>query len=246
MVRLNFRNRVSATLTSEHADAADGTEHTLTTRGSSALSIKVRGELNADELVAIQDTIDQAMDLADDLFAGNIQDAFNSVAAFGIDGEQLARVQLKLRTKERLTYSPSDVGALPGASARGESAATPREIPGTNQAREGDPAPSGPAVGSPTDAQSPDANPDQAQRMGRFNAMQAAGDFLGRLLDALGANDGEEQASSLDLSLKIRIVRSTIVTLAEAAQEEEMLAPLLPDTLDALASQEQAPVDQLA
>ena len=55
-------------------------------------------------------------------------------------------------------------------------------------------------------------------------------------------------AGALDVSLRIRIVQSTLVTLAQARAEEEAPLPeLVPETLDALAAREEAPpLDQMA
>ena len=81
-----------------------------------------------------------------------------------------------------------------------------------------------------------------------FESIRGINDFLARILDAVGANDDQGQATRLDLSLKLRIVHSTFVTLSEArAKEEAPLPELVPETLEAMAEQEEAPpVDQIA
>jgi hypothetical protein len=115
IVRLTFKTRESASLQVAQAQDADGetTEIALNTRSSSKLSIKIHGDLNEEEVAAIQDAIDQAIDLADDFFGGDLQAVFESAAAFDIDGEQLASVKLKMSTRERLTYSVSGFVSTP-------------------------------------------------------------------------------------------------------------------------------------
>jgi hypothetical protein len=77
-------------------------------------------------------------------------------------------------------------------------------------------------------------------------ALRTIGEFIDRLLDSLGGNEGTPQQDSLQLSLKIRIVQSTLLAISLTRPAEEAPLPeLLPELLDALAEQEQAPLDQV-
>ena len=267
VVRIKFQARESLRVKAERGGEADpeSTELELSARSSSKLSIKTQGHLNAGELAAIRDAVDQATQIADGFFAGDLQAAFETASAFDVDGEQLARVKLKLRVRERVAYTAQGFTSVqakigPGegkdteAPSRPELATTPVAVP---QADPGDPVGTAPpttesagAAPAPTEIseEMPVAGPETgADPPALFNVLQAIGDFLGLILDPLSAVGGERSADSLHLSLKIRIVQSTILTLSEArADEEAPLPALVTETLDALALQEQAPVDQVA
>jgi hypothetical protein len=92
-------------------------------------------------------------------------------------------------------------------------------------------------------ASSPEA---EAEPLERLFALRTIGEFIDRLLDSLGGNEGTPQQDSLQLSLKIRIVQSTLLAISLTRPAEEAPLPeLLPELLDALAEQEQAPLDQV-
>ena len=107
VVRIKFQARESLRVKAERGGEADpeSTELELSARSSSKLSIKTQGHLNAGELAAIRDAVDQATQIADGFFAGDLQAAFETASAFDVDGEQLARVKLKLRVRERVAYT---------------------------------------------------------------------------------------------------------------------------------------------
>ena len=260
VVRLTFKTRESASLQVAQAQDADGetTEIALNTRSSSKLSIKIHGDLNEEEVAAIQDAIDQAIDLADDFFGGDLQAAFESAAAFDIDGEQLASVKLRMSTRERLTYSvrgfvstpmtrpeiSPETATTPAPPSDPTPAIAPALIPATSEppAAAVEDAPESTA---PTEepASSPEA---EAEPLERLFALRTIGEFIDRLLDSLGGNEDAPQQDSLQLSLKIRIVQSTLLAISLTRPAEEAPLPeLLPELLDALAEQEQAPLDEV-
>ena len=94
-------------------------------------------------------------------------------------------------------------------------------------------------------ADEPTGGADVGAAVARHQALNAVGDFLGRILGALDARDLDSQANSLHMSLKIRIVQSTFSSLA-LMRIETPLPELAVETLDALAEQEQEPVSQVA
>jgi len=251
-VRLKFRVETSARHETARVTTADGnaTVSSVGIRSKSKISIKVHGDLNAEERAAIQDTLNQAMALADDFFAGDLQAAFESASALDVDGDQLAKVHLKMRLKQRVTYSAHELTreSVPSTGDGPKEAAvlSPRgvEVSGLTGSE---------AVGSPEvvplagaggeGAESTEVSPDPAVDRA---ALRTIGNFLSQLLDKLGADTHGRHASALRLSLKIRIVQSTLTTLSEARPEEESPLPgLVPETLEALATQAQSPVDQL-
>lgn len=258
VVRLKFSSREATSLetASERGGGIETTELSLQTRTASKLSVRVRGDLNAEELAAIVDTINQAVELADDFFGGDVQAAFQSAAAFDIDGEQLAMVTLKMRMKERLTYTavgfvgpsvaaasgtgPTALPSVPDTSVEAENPAPQSTEPSAEPSAEPGAEPS-----AEPGAEEPTGGAEAGAAVARHHALNAVGDFLGRILAALSADEAESPAHSLHTSLKIRIVQSTFLTLA-LTRTEEPLQELAIETLDALAEQEQEPVSHVA
>lgn len=77
-------------------------------------------------------------------------------------------------------------------------------------------------------------------------ALRAIGDFMAQLFETIGGGQ-DRPADRLDVSLKLRFVKMTIETLAEAREESEGPIPaLVGDTLDALAAAEGPGVDKVA
>ena len=75
---------------------------------SSHFSLKVKGELDADELAAINDLLAQVGDLSETFFAGDIEQAFNMALNIGFDESEIARFSLNLtqsvQTKVQAVY----------------------------------------------------------------------------------------------------------------------------------------------
>lgn len=107
LVRLKLRSKERTSIQGSFARIGNASSSDLevSTRNSTKLSLSVRGELDADELAAIQDTVARAAELADDFFSGDAGAAFRAADALGIDGGELARVKLDLRVREHVTYS---------------------------------------------------------------------------------------------------------------------------------------------
>ena len=273
VVRLKFRTNDTVSFRSSHAENENGevSELTLKTSSATKLSVRVKGDLNAEELAAIQDTIEQASALAENFFAGDVAAAFEGAAALDIDGGQLARVKLKLKTMEQMTYSSRSVGsrasmakrtpevsaspeprtdvALPAPDAAPSAEAAPTsfssglaeslDAPNESPAVEDTPAAAPDAVETPVEAASPEFS--------RADAFRSIGAFLTQLMDAFGANEDGTSSGVLDVSLKLRLFESTLVTLSQIRTESQApVSPLVHETIDALSGQEQAPVDRVA
>ena len=80
-------------------------ETSLAAKSSTKVSLKVKGDLNSDELAAIQSIFVQSASLADEFFAGDYAAAFEAASGLEIDGQQLAKVSLRFAVRESLTYS---------------------------------------------------------------------------------------------------------------------------------------------
>lgn len=274
VVRVRIQNRSS--MKAAHTMAADGAdgfqEPELESKSASRLRIKVKGHLNADEMAAVQDAIGQASDIADHFFANDLEGAFDTASALSLDTDQLAGMKLKLRLRETATYSapaqlpkshPEPVSSLHDAPAPGQADAPNGPLQAGTSPAENAPQPAAPADRPlppaavpdtvPTDGPGDPVAPDPAATtpLGDPNAMadalRAIGDFMAHLFETIGDSGRSRPADRLDVSLKLRIVRVTIETLAESRAETEGSIPaLLGDTLDALAAAEGPRVDKVA
>lgn len=105
----------------------------LQNRSRTSISLIVNGDLNAEELASIQSIVEQASKLASDFFSGDLNGAFKAATELDVDGQQLAKVGLKMRMKEQLTYSQHSVrNALavpPEKSAQSHLASSDRTVP---------------------------------------------------------------------------------------------------------------------
>lgn len=275
VVRIKIQNRTSAQATLSGAeDAAGGAgEMELSAEISSKLRIKVKGHLNADELLAIQDAVAQAADIADQFFTNDVEGAFATASAFKLDSEQLAGVKFRFRMRESAIYSALGPAAKPEPLAPGPvdggpsaESSKPAEAPvlvsksGPSEAPLETPAAQAPlgadAVAGVTDpvVDEADAPPAGAETGGAIadpqamaEALRAIGDFLAQILEKLGHQGEERPAARLDVSLKIQVVRTTIEALAESREEtEEPMPALVGDTLEALAAEQQTPLNEVA
>lgn len=68
----------------------------------SGFQFKVVGELDADEIDAIQSLLSDVSEVADAFYAGRVDEAFELAAEVGMDGEELARMDLNLKQSSRL------------------------------------------------------------------------------------------------------------------------------------------------
>lgn len=89
---------------------------------SSDFYVNVSGELDKDELAAINDLLTQVGDISESFFAGNIEEAFEMALDIGFDTEEIAKFSLKLNqevtsvvettyAKVQDTYQPENAPA---------------------------------------------------------------------------------------------------------------------------------------
>ena len=102
---LNVRQRLSARDSAISADGLAMTQTSVAVAERSKLSLRVEGDLNDAELAAIRAVIDQASDVADEFFAGDLRAAFEAAGDLEFDASQLERVNLRLRSREVSTVS---------------------------------------------------------------------------------------------------------------------------------------------
>ncbi len=106
-VQIRFRAREQVGPESASADTK------VFSMGSGKVQLEVKGNLNADELEAIEDLVADVDAIAKEFFQGDIQKAFAAANQLGFDSEQIANFALKLSLRERGRPVPSEVPAAP-------------------------------------------------------------------------------------------------------------------------------------
>ncbi len=102
VVTLDLRRRESFSATDVAVQGAGGsfTSTEVEASSKSRLVLNVRGDINAEELAAIQGVFEQAEAIAADFFGGDIAAAFEAASGLAYDSEQLSRVSLRFRERE--------------------------------------------------------------------------------------------------------------------------------------------------
>lgn len=82
---------------------------------SSSMFFSIEGDLNDEEMAAINDLLKDVNEIADEFFSGDLQEAFDMATEFEMDGEQLASMNLRLVQTQSYSAASaySTVGALP-------------------------------------------------------------------------------------------------------------------------------------
>jgi hypothetical protein len=257
-VQLKIKTREAATADAAEFEAGDKLlrELTLSTENTTKISFVVNGNLNADELAAINSVIEQAGSLAQDFFDGDLDNAFAAAQALDINGTQLANVGLRMSVREQLTYSTlalprpaatpppvsSNVSSAPAAGPVAEREQLPSATGATDTSVANTP---NPAVASVP------ATPINEQPPVMVNALDLIKGFLNNLLERLESTAPAASGSArLDLSLKLKIFQSTLTAAAAVTPSSNdaraPLPPLVPDTLDALAARQEPPLHAVA
>lgn len=149
------------------------------------LSVKVEGDLNADEQAALSELLSDVDGLAERFFAGNLDAAFQEAQALSFDQEELAGFSLHLRQKATARVAAyQEVGSLlPSAGNNAKEALPPGVARGLNDLGQREDLrqalPEVKALGESLFAQ-------RLQLDERFDALRAALDEVtNRLLDAI-------------------------------------------------------------
>jgi|GEM_PF-2769874 len=84
---------------------------------ASGLYLDIQGDIDEDELIAIEEVLAQVKEVSDLFFAGDIESAFNSVVEMGFNSEEIAEFSLQLRYQMVETYTENpDVYGPPSAA----------------------------------------------------------------------------------------------------------------------------------
>src|SRR6185369_16803420 len=116
-LRIKVRDSLDAAASDATGDSTQVAQLSVDSRSSMKISFHVDGDLNADELAAIQDVVQQVGALADQFFAGDVPAAFAAAQDLNIDSWQLAKVGLRLSVRESVTYSGPALAASTPAPA---------------------------------------------------------------------------------------------------------------------------------
>ncbi|MBT8121984.1 MAG: hypothetical protein KJO10_05585 [Gammaproteobacteria bacterium] len=259
---------VDAGKTGDDGDGQTISELDVQASSRTRIAVRVNGDLNEQEMAAIQSVIDQAGAMAEEFFSGNTSDAFASASELEIDATQLANVRIRMKTSEQLTYpmagalqalgtTPQVVADEPvideaqdanPASTATSPAVEPDETPATVAGATGDKSGDSVAV-APREAESIDATgaADRDQLMA--SVLQSIGSFLNNLFTAFsgGADDADNSVMPTDMTLKLQVFRSMLLSVSDMqnAKEDGQATDLAAETIDAINAQ-QTPLDAVA
>lgn len=208
----------SSSQVSDGGSTVTATEIDFSSRSRMVLS--VRGDLNDAELGAIKSVVEQAQQVADAFFGGDIGAAFENAGRFAFDSEQLANIDMRFRMRQvsNVAYAetvasaalprdpapalapvaepaPTDAAATPVAADAAVAGAADAEVPVVDEAA----AKNDPAI--PTDA------------IGAF--VEMVGSFLRSVSEGF-----EGQSGNLSIryqhteSFKLRLLQSVLHTTA--------------------------------
>lgn len=251
-VELKIRSREAMSLTAAQLQDGDQTATAVQQRSNSStrISFEVEGDLSEDELAAIREVIEQADALAAQFFNDDIAGAFAAAERLQMDGAQLASVAFSASLREQITYTEKSTARPAGAP---PATGLPGPQPAANVASPpAEPPPAPQAAATPTPASMPlqipdSAPPTPAAAPPATDPLATIRQFLTDLVDQLSApGAAAAKGTNLELSLKFRIFQSVVTTRAAtqpaAGDAAKPLPDLVPETLGALAAQQDPPL----
>lgn len=118
-VSIRFRTKEVVAGSVTQSSAADGTTITATKASlfsQGGVKIEVDGDLNDDELKAINDLLGKVDDIATKFFSGDVQAAFSAANSLGVDSDQIAAYRLNLTYSRKIAAAYGAYDAAPPAS----------------------------------------------------------------------------------------------------------------------------------
>jgi hypothetical protein len=215
---------------------------------SSQFRVSVQGNLNTDELKAINDVLGQVSQVASQFFSGNVSQAFSSAASLGFDPKEIAGFALDLSQRTSLSLaSVSDGGPSPTVPSPATPGTTTPTLPTTLPATDTT-TPATAATTPATDTTTPVvvANPPSTAATDATSgttttpvsgpspgdAAQSLIDFLQKALDALG---GATTSGSVQISAKAKLtLLQSTVGATTSSSPEQTAADFLKSVLAAL------------
>lgn len=269
-VRLKIKasESLSVAATQDDDDGKTVSELELQARSRTRISFRVRGDLNEQEMAAIQAVIAQAGTMAENFFSSDTEGVFAMASALEIDATQLANVRIRMKTSEQLTYPmaenlparlaepptpvPESAGMSPQPAVEetSDNSATPvasAVVEDTGVSGES----TTPATGQPLAAgDEAVASTDSAGRTSIMaNVLHSIGTFLNNLIDDFSgdAKAADAPPSADNMILKLQVFRSMLLSISDLQNpaQGDPATTLAADTLDAVSAQ-QTPLDAVA
>jgi hypothetical protein len=197
---------------------ASGFEVKQSLEASRSLSFSVQGDLNKDEMKAINHLVKRADGLTNRLFQGNVQAAFAQAQHMGFDGEVLASFSLEASSQRSVVMSESTQVSFAPATTSLPSPEVPEPLAPapTSQPAAEVPELIAPAVALGSDIAEVMAEPEESSQS-KLPSMMTLGDLLGQMLDMkLGMSDNNEL-----LRAGVSMLKDMIEHMQESLSERE-------------------------
>ncbi len=213
VVSIKFSNKLEVRAGNAQVTAGDQQYETssIAIASVSRTKLMVRGDLNADELQAVQEVVERVDALANEFFAGNVDEALSHAATLDFDTEQLASIALSLSRKQRVEVAGirmQDAAPQPAADSPPEPkqpvAVASEPVAAAEHPIAEQPIAEQPAVDQPSAEAAPAPAP-----------VQTVASFVARVLAAFRADDSETRVR-FSFHMKLQLLTAAI----EAKQPE--------------------------
>lgn len=161
VITLKFSNKVSAEVSSQQSsqDGATLQSTSVDVHSRSKISVEIDGDLNADELAAVNDLVGKVGDLANQFYGGDVQATLAQSASLAYDTTQLTGYSLDLGLKQSIRAYAQQVQLAPPTPAPIPASTlpvgvVPVEVPAVDAAPDAAPAEATPLEAAPTDVDS--------------------------------------------------------------------------------------------
>jgi|GEM_PF-1822555 len=238
-ITLKQSSQLSATGITASDASGDASATQIARSNGSSLSLKFDGNINDQELAAIQDVFEQAAVIADDFFGGDLAAAVNDAQGFQFDSSQLARVSLGFRSEQftRASFATASTAASSPASATENSntqptagGSTPAVTPPDSAAAaptSGDSVPvSEAAAPTPLNSTTPEAAPQavQADTSGLSQLFDRIAGFLRSVSEGFsGSDEGNTSVRyHYTQSFKLDLLKSAVQVAAPDAADQQL------------------------
>lgn len=253
VVRIRFRSKEAERVS--HVEVAAGGASASSTRvdaySGTRIKVDVNGSLDAGELEAIRSFLGEVDQLANDFFAGDVEQAFAQGAALEFDAAEIARYSLKLSFSERTEVEGvRRIVTPPPAAITNRPTPTPAAIAPAGSvtapavALDPIPSPVPAAAEPPVDAEAPPAqaaSPVPAPEANASSIRDTIQAFIRRVFDAADAPVSVRRFE-VSWSVKIRIVAEAIEAVQpQPAEASAGGTTLLGDVLGSAADQRSTP-----
>ena len=239
VVTLRFKSKVSVAFDNQQlsADGVAVNDTNAEVRSYSRVALSVEGDLNADELKAIEDLVGKVGDLTNEFFYGDMNNVLSKAMSLSYDSSLLADFSLDLRLKQSIsayTYAlPLPPVVVPDISS-GTSSSVPESAPSEAATQTSEPVvstvaaePLSPPVtetptDAPTDISAATTTPAAAAAAAEpstassTSAMQIVADYVAKVRASFSTTAGD---ASLGFSyeFKVRLLMSSITQSAPVA-----------------------------